>query len=58
MVCTAGSLERRERFCVRMRPEGGFVLFMTYSDELRVVGLNGGCVAKTGEGMVWEFVKV
>jgi len=55
-----------ENFCVRIRPEGGYVLLMTHWEKLWHVGIrveqeveklvkceNGG-----SDGIVWEFVKV
>ncbi|KFZ15316.1 hypothetical protein V502_05685 [Pseudogymnoascus sp. VKM F-4520 (FW-2644)] len=61
------SVERHlgwENFCARGRPEGGYVLLMTYWESLWQVGsfIEGG-VEKLGkiegsDGIVWNFVKV
>ena len=56
----------RENFCVRMRPEGGYVLFMTHFERLWHVGIKVEQevekLAKIGyegsDGIVWEFVEV
>lgn len=55
-----------ERFCVRMRPEGGCVLLMTHYENLWHVGIKveQGVkkLAKIGDGgsfgIVWEFAQV
>jgi hypothetical protein len=55
-----------ENFCVRMRPEGGYVLLMTHFERLWHVGIRveHGVekLAKIenweSDGIVWEFVKV
>jgi hypothetical protein len=61
--CTASWHQTWEYFCVRMRPEGGYVLLMTHWDGLWHVGIKEhGKLAKCGEGgsygTIWEFVKV
>jgi len=65
LCCTADKHSNWEKFCVRMRPEGGYNLLMTHFDGLFRMGIkveNGvEKLAKIGhdeiEGMVWEFVK-
>lgn len=61
--CVADRPQEWEKFCVRMTPEGGYVLLMTHWERLWQVGftLERGVqkLAKIGEaGIVWEFVKV
>ena len=66
LCCSAERHRGWEYFCVRMRPEGGYVLLMTHFERLWHVGTkveqgveklakieNGG-----SDGIVWEFVKV
>ena len=60
--CEADRVQEWEKFCVRMTPEGGFVLLMTHWERLWQVGITmeRGLerLAKIGEaGIVWEFVK-
>ncbi|KAE8452416.1 hypothetical protein EG329_000318 [Mollisiaceae sp. DMI_Dod_QoI] len=66
-LCCAGERHQGwENFCVRLRPEGGYVLLMTHWERLWPVGtvVEQGVrkLAKIGEGssggIVWEFVKV
>jgi hypothetical protein len=61
--CTADRPQEWEKFCVRMTPEGGYVLLMTHWERLWQVGftVERGVekLAKIGEaGIVWEFIKV
>jgi hypothetical protein len=61
--CTADRHQEWEKFCVRMTPEGGYVLLMTHWERLWQVGImvERGVekLAKIGEtGIVWEFVKI
>ena len=64
LQCVAERHYGWEHFCVRHRPEGGYVLFMRHWDELWHVRLleEQGVQKLTkigdGEGVVWEFVKV
>ncbi|KAF2803367.1 uncharacterized protein BDZ99DRAFT_468324 [Mytilinidion resinicola] len=64
--CAAGRHQGWENFCVRLRPEGGYVLLMTHFERLWHVGIKKEHgvekLAKIGDGgndgLVWEFVKV
>jgi hypothetical protein len=64
--CSAGRQQMWENFCVRLRPDGGYVLLMTHFERLWHVGfkMERGMeiLAKIGDGgsdgMVWEFVKI
>lgn len=64
--CGADRQQGWENFCVRMKPDGGYVLLMTHHDRLWNVGvkMQKGVekLAKVGEkesdGITWEFVKV
>jgi len=64
--CSAERHQGWENFCVRLRPEGGYVLLMTHFERLWHVGMkveNGiDKLAKIGDGgsdgIIWEFVKV
>ena len=64
--CSVNWHQMWEYFCVRMRPEGGYVLLMTHFERLWHVGIKveEGVekLAKIGDGgsdgIVWEFVKV
>lgn len=64
--CEASRHEGWENFCVRLRPEGGYVLLMTHWERLWNVGIriDGGLkrlakIEDSGlEGNIWEFVKV
>ncbi|KAI9778546.1 MAG: hypothetical protein M1816_004022 [Peltula sp. TS41687] len=55
-----------ENFCVRMRPEGGYVLLMTHFETLWHVGIKveqeveklAKIEYKGSDGIVWEFVEV
>jgi hypothetical protein len=66
LTCSAGEQKGWENFCVRMHPEGGYVLLMTHFERLWHVGVRVErgveCLAKTGDGgndgIIWEFVKV
>lgn len=64
--CSADRHQGWENFCVRLRPEGGYVLLMTHFERLWHVGIkveNGvERLGKMGDGgnkgTVFEFVKV
>jgi hypothetical protein len=64
--CSAERQKEWENFCVRMRPDGGYILLMTHFERLWKVGtkVERGVevLAKIGDGqddgIVWEFVKV
>jgi hypothetical protein len=61
--CSAERHQGWENFCVRLRPEGGFILLMTHFERLWQVGFKEERgvekLAKIGsDGIVWEFVKV
>jgi len=64
--CAAGRQGDWENFCVRLRPDGGYVMLVTHWDRLWHVGMKMvrgvEVLAKVGEGgsdgVVWEFVKV
>ena len=61
--CSAKNHLGWEYFCVRMRPEGGYVLYMTHWERLWQVGMKEDWgvqkLAKIEkDGIVWEFVKV
>jgi hypothetical protein len=64
--CSADRHKGWENFCVRLTPEGGYVLLMTHFERLWHVGVKveQGVqrLAKLGDGgnggTVWEFVKV
>ncbi|KUJ24435.1 uncharacterized protein LY89DRAFT_679577 [Mollisia scopiformis] len=66
LCCRAERQQGWENFCVRMTPEGGYVLLMTHWERLWHVGpkMDKGVemLVKVGEkmadGMLWEFVKV
>ncbi|MCJ1343867.1 hypothetical protein MMC31_002065 [Peltigera leucophlebia] len=66
LCCSAERHHMWERFCVRMRPEGGCVLLMTHYENLWHVGIKveQGVkkLAKIGDGgsfgIVWEFAQV
>ena len=66
LCCSAERHQGWENFCVRMRPEGGYVLLMTHFERLWHVGIKAGQgvekLAKIENGgsdaIVWEFVKV
>jgi hypothetical protein len=66
LCCLVKRHQPWESFCVRMRPEGGYVLLMTHWERLWHVGseVEQGVekLAKVGDGgsggIVWEFVKV
>jgi len=66
LCCSAVRHQGWENFCVRMRPEGGYVLLMTHFEKLWYVGrkVEQGVerLAKIEnmepDGIVWEFVKV
>jgi hypothetical protein len=66
LCCSAEQHQGWENFCVRMTPEGGYVLLMTHFERLWYVGImvEQGVekLAKIGDrrfaGIVWEFVKV
>jgi len=64
--CTSNRHLPWEYFCVRLRPEGGYLLLMTHYERLWPLGIREEKgvqkLSKMGipveEGMVWEFVKV
>ncbi|TVY50425.1 hypothetical protein LCER1_G009446 [Lachnellula cervina] len=64
--CVADKQQDWENFCVRLRPDGGYILLVTEWERLWHVGIKvvRGIekLAKVGEGgsdgVVWEFVKV
>jgi hypothetical protein len=66
LCCSVERHQGWENFCVRTRPEGGYVLLMTHFERLWKVGIKveQGVekLAKIGnggpDGIVWEFVKV
>lgn len=66
LCCAAERHQGWENFCVRLTPEGGYVLLMSHYERLWHVGtiVEQGVekLAKIGEKMsdaiVWEFVKV
>lgn len=66
LCCSAERHQGWEKFCSRMRPEGGCVLLMTEWDKLWHVGFKKvqgvEKLAKIGDGasdgLVWEFAKV
>lgn len=65
LYCSAMRHQGWENFCVRMRPEGGYVLLMTHFERLWYVGskVEHGVeklakVENMDNGIVWEFVKV
>jgi len=66
LICSADHHRGFENFCVRTRPEGGYVLLMTHHERLWHVGIREEQgvekLAKIGDGasdgIVWEFVKV
>jgi hypothetical protein len=66
LCCVAVRPQGWENFCVRLRPEGGYILLMTHYDKLWQVGtkLEQGrrrlAKVENGkiDGITWEFVKV
>lgn len=66
LCCVADRQQGWENFCVRVRPEGGYVLLMTHFERLWHVGtkVEQGVekLAKIENGrsdaLVWEFIKV
>lgn len=64
--CSAERHQGWENFCVRARPDGGYVLLMTHFERLWHVGIKKEHgvekLAKIGDGgtdgIVWEFIKV
>ena len=66
LCCFAERHRGWENFCVRMRPEGGYVLLMTHFERLWHVGIKVEkgveklAKIENGEsdGIIWEFVKV
>lgn len=66
-ICCAADRQREwENFCVRMTPEGGYVLLMTHWERLWHIGVKEEQgvqrLAKIGDGgkngFVWEFIMV
>jgi len=66
LVCDGPRLHRWERFCVRSRPNEGYILLMPHWEDLWPVFYSvehGRNVLRKAEkpvaaGLVWEFVKV
>jgi len=66
LCCKATQHQGWENFCVRMRPEGGYILLMTHYERLWQVGIKVeqgvSRLAKIGEGgpdvIIWEFIEV
>lgn len=66
LCCTATRHQEWENFCVRAKPNGGYVLLMTHWEKLLQVGVKPERgverLAKVdnsdSDGTVWEFVKV
>lgn len=73
LCCAAPQHNNWENFCVRQRPEGGYIMLMTHYENvftmgwkaLQPVGIKGdgsGKLAKTthwqSETIAWEFIKV
>lgn len=66
LICSASQNSGWERFCVRMRPGGGYVLLMTHHDALWPLGMQmvqgKEQLAKINDGgtggLVWGFVRV
>ncbi|KAI9652463.1 MAG: hypothetical protein M1829_001647 [Trizodia sp. TS-e1964] len=61
LCCIAQRIQGWERFCVRIRPEGGYLLLMTEWDSMWPVGIKEEDVlAKSlnSWGFVWQFVSV
>ncbi|TVY17369.1 hypothetical protein LARI1_G004806 [Lachnellula arida] len=66
LICVADRHQNWENFCVRLRPDGGYVLLVTEWERLWHVGMKMvrgvEILAKVGEGgsdgVVWEFVRV
>ena len=66
LLCSAERHQGWENFCVRMRPEGGYVLLMTHFERLWHVGIKVEQevekLAKVdyegSDGIVWEFVEI
>jgi len=66
LCCAAERHQGWENFCVRARPDGGFVLLMTHYERLWHVGVKEEQgverLAKVGDagvdGIAWEFIKV
>lgn len=66
LCCHADRHQGWEYFCVRMRPEGGYVLLLQHWERLWHVGIKAEQgvekLAKIGDGasggIVWEFAKV
>jgi len=64
--CSASRHQMWENFCVRLRPDGGYILLLTHFERLWHVGarMERGVerLAKLGDGasagLVWEFVKI
>ncbi|KAG4424957.1 hypothetical protein IFR04_001928 [Cadophora malorum] len=66
LICSAGKHQSWENFCVRMTPDGDYILLMTHFERLWHVGSKNDKgkekLAKIGENMeeaiIWEFIKV
>jgi hypothetical protein len=66
LLCAAERQQGWENFCVRLRPDGGYVLLMTHFERLWHVGIKVERGVETLEkigdggngGIIWEFVKI
>lgn len=61
IICGAGEHQGWENFCVRMNPEGKFVLLLTHWEKLWFVTAGTDALWKCperGDAVIWEFVKV
>lgn len=66
LVCMVEKHDEWERFCVRLRPDGGYVLLMTDWEKLAPIVCQTGRedgplekkVAAVSDGMAWKFIKV
>jgi hypothetical protein len=66
LCCSAGHYQDWEKFCVRKRPEGGYIMLMTHWGDLWPVGMKVEQEVETlakienraSDGVVWEFIKV
>ncbi|KAH7418460.1 hypothetical protein BKA64DRAFT_654446 [Cadophora sp. MPI-SDFR-AT-0126] len=66
LICSAGKHQSWENFCVRMTPDGDYIILMTHFERLWHVGTKNDKgkekLAKIGErmeeAMIWEFIKV
>jgi hypothetical protein len=66
LCCKAKKHQDWEKFCVRMRPEGGCIMLMTHWEKLWPVGIKVEQGVETlakiekggSDGIAWEFIKV